>query len=632
VSLFAELRRRNVIRMAGLYLVGAWLVVQVAGTLLPMFGAPEWVARSVVVLLAIGFVPVLVFSWVFEMTPAGLKRDSDIAPGESIAPQTARRMDRMIFVVMAAALGYFAVDKFVLAPARTADGVADSTPAGTPTPARADAAASAEAPAASRQAEAKSIAVLAFADLSQGKDQEYFSDGVAEEILNALAKVDDLKVAGRTSSFYFKGRNESLAAIGSTLGVAHVLEGSVRKQGERLRISAKLLRVDDGVELWSESFDGTDGDIFALQENIAREVTRELQVALNAGQGGRLVDVGTRNADAYALYLRASATFNRRDGARYPDAIAQLEQATALDPQFARAYARLAALHVVAMNAETVDYDEAMAAIETFARRALQIDPSLAEPHAALGQAFHYQRRYREGSEAFATALRLDPADVTANFWHSIRLLQAGYRQQGIAGLDRTLQLDPLLPNALLWRGREHVADGELDQAERLLRRAADDGHAFVGIGLSKLEAARGNRTAAISQLATGLGYFTREIPAASLDLFARACFGDADARARTLELIDAYLGGRPARINGVVPYVLLHASEPARAFELLQRGPTNNDAMVMGEVFSPPLAAARRVPEFPGFLRAIGLAAYWDEAGPPEQCRKDAGGDYRCE
>ena len=227
MTLLSELRRRNVIRMAGLYLVGAWLITQVAATLLPVFDAPEWVMRVLVGLLAIGFPAALVFAWVFELTPEGLKRDADVPSAASIAPQTARRMDRMIIVVLALALGYFAVDKFVLAPTRdaTTAPLAAMTSEGSAATSTAASNGEGAGPGTAPAIDAKSIAVLAFANMSADKDNEYFSDGVAEEILNALAKIDDLKVAGRTSSFYFKGRNESLATIGSTLGVAHVLEG-----------------------------------------------------------------------------------------------------------------------------------------------------------------------------------------------------------------------------------------------------------------------------------------------------------------------------------------------------------------------------------------------------------------------
>ena len=292
MSLLAELRRRNVIRMGGLYLVGAWLLTQVAATLLPVFGAPAWVMKTLVGALAAGFVPVLVFAWLFELTPQGLKRDAEVTAEQSIAPRTARLMDRMIIALLLLALGYFAFDKFVLAPKRAAGDVAVVT--------RSDAAhATPQQP----QANTKSIAVLAFENMSADRDNEYFSDGIAEEILNSLSKIKTLKVAGRTSSFSFKGKHQDLRMIGKTLGVAHILEGSVRKQGDKVRVTAQLIRSEDGIHLWSETYDGDLKDVFALQESIARAITSELKVVLEGKQATQLVDTGTTNAEAYALYL-----------------------------------------------------------------------------------------------------------------------------------------------------------------------------------------------------------------------------------------------------------------------------------------------------------------------------------------
>src|SRR5476651_1126455 len=210
-NFFTELKRRNVIRMAGLYLVGSWLLVQVAGTVLPMFGAPEWLPRSIVVLLAVGFVPALIFSWVFELTPQGLKRDEDVAPEQSIAPQTARKMDRMIIAVLAIALGYFAFDKFVLGPRReTAQSHANALPNASNSP-----------------ESSKSIAVLPFENLSSDKENAYFAEGIQDEILTRLSKIADLKVTSRTSTQHYKSAPEDVPEIARQLGVAHILEGSV---------------------------------------------------------------------------------------------------------------------------------------------------------------------------------------------------------------------------------------------------------------------------------------------------------------------------------------------------------------------------------------------------------------------
>src|SRR5438477_4822093 len=266
-NFFSELKRRNVIRAAGLYLVGAWLLTQVASTVLPMFGAPDWLPRSIVSLLAIGFIPALIFSWVFELTPQGLKRDEDVPPEESIAPQTARQMNRMIIAVLVIALGYFVFDKFVLTPRREAALIA-ARPSAEPKSA----------------ANAKSVAVLAFANLSDDKGSEYFSDGISEELLTVLQKIPGLHVAARTSAFSFKGKNATAQEIGQKLGVAHLVEGSVRKAGDVVRIAARLTQANTGEELWSENFTRNLKDVFAVQTELAETIVGQLR--------GQLTDAG----------------------------------------------------------------------------------------------------------------------------------------------------------------------------------------------------------------------------------------------------------------------------------------------------------------------------------------------------
>src|SRR5438093_4513359 len=271
-NFFAELKRRNVIRMAGLYLVGAWLVVQVAGTVLPMFGAPEWLPRTIVVLLAIGFVPAVIFSWVFELTPEGLKRDEDVAPEQSIAPQTGRRMDRMIIVVLALALGYFAFDKFVLAPRREAALVASALPNESKS-----------------VINAKSVAVLPFENLSEEKQNEYFAEGVQDEILTDLAKIADLKVISRASVMHYKsGAARNLRQIGKELGVANVVEGSVQRAANRVRVNAQLVDARTDRHLWAQTYDRDLADVFAIQSEIAKTIADQLQAKLT-GQEEQLI-------------------------------------------------------------------------------------------------------------------------------------------------------------------------------------------------------------------------------------------------------------------------------------------------------------------------------------------------------
>jgi TolB-like protein/Tfp pilus assembly protein PilF len=623
VSLLAELRRRNVIRMAGLYLVGAWLVVQVASTVFPAFELPAWGLRGVIVVLAIGFLPALAMAWIFELTPEGLKRDAEVPAGESIAPQTARRMDRLLLAVMALALAYFAFDKFLLAPGRATAVTATTTGA-----ARNDAAGTDAA------RHPKSIAVLAFANMSADADNEYFSDGVAEEILNALAKVDDLKVAGRTASFYFKGRNEPLATIGATLGVAHVLEGSVRKQGERLRITAKLLRVSDGTEMWSQTFDGTDADIFALQESIARQVASQLKVALDAGQRDRLVDTGTTNPEAYQLYLQASSIFNRRDRKRFTDAIAALQRAVELDPHYARAFARLASMHVVLASYTNADPKQTHEQVMRYSAKAVALDPASAEAWAARGASLSkFLDTQVEGRDAFAQAMRLDPDDPTANFWFGLNLLTTGYRAQGTAQVERALAIDPMLPNALRWRGLLYLQDGDIVHAEPLLQRAYDLGLANTANALSDIAMRHGDAAASARLWVDGSMGLDFNMTRDELLAVHRGIHGDAAAKQAGVQAMRQVLGQSAAtRALPTAPLYLFRLDAPAEGLAMLREREVSARTDSMVWVWTRQGAPIRALPEFAGFLLDFHLPALWDKYGPPDLCRKGAQGDYHCD
>ena len=422
-NFFAELKRRNVIRMAGLYLVGAWLLVQVAGTVLPMFGAPDWLPRSIVILLTIGFLPALIFSWVFEMTPQGLKRDEDVAPEQSIAPQTARRMNRMIIGVLVLALGYFAVDKFVLTPRRDAALVAAAL---TPT------------------VDARSLAVLPFVNMSGDAANEYFSDGISEEILNILARTPELHVAARTSSFSFKGKTLEVPAIARELNVRMVLEGSVRKQEDRIRITAQLIDAKSGFHLWSQTYDRKLQDIFAIQDEIAKAIGNELEVKLvGAGDAGK-TSAGTSNLAAYDLYLRGMALWQTRRGDALWQALDLFEKAAGADPEFAQAYAGQALVYAVVS-----DYSARMSAAESLVRatdlaeRALALDPALPEPYAVLGGNAANELRRTTADALLRRAIALRPSFATAYQWRGTLLMSNGDLAGALASLERATSLDP---------------------------------------------------------------------------------------------------------------------------------------------------------------------------------------------
>jgi TolB-like protein len=441
----AELRRRNVIRMAGVYLVGAWLLTQVSSTVLPMFDAPAWLPRTIVILLAFGFVPALIFAWVFELTPEGLKRDAEVRPEESIAPQTARRMDRLIIVLLIVALVYFGIDKFVLAPRREAALVATTTEA-----VKASAVKDAAAGGAGNLVNDKSIAVLPFADLSPTHDQEYFSDGMTEEILDALAKVQDLRVAARTSSFYFKGRNEKLQAIGAALGVANVLEGSVRKQGNKVRITAQLIQAHDGFHLWSQSYDGELTDVFELQERIARAITDALKVVLQGEEQKRLAPDPTRNAEAHEQYLRGRYLWNQRGYANLQSAEVAFKAALAGDPGYADAWAGLAQTYSL-MPTYAVNDPAGLAAVDTAALARDAADHAVAlDPHSSAALTARANIRFTfdfdwDGAEQdFRAAIAANAADATAHQWYAEMLLLQRRSPEADVHYKAAIALDPL--------------------------------------------------------------------------------------------------------------------------------------------------------------------------------------------
>jgi TolB-like protein/Flp pilus assembly protein TadD len=434
MSLIAELKRRNVIRMAGLYAVAAWLITQIAGTVLPMFEAPAWVPRSIVIVLAVGFVPALIFAWVFELTPEGIKLDADVKPEESIAPQTARRMDRTIIVVLIIALVYFAVDKFVLAPRREAATAAAVAPA--PKDAKSEPAASAAA-----GVSPKSVAVLPFVNMSGDPKNEFFSDGITEEILNALAQIADLKVAARTSAFAFKGKDPDLRKVGEILAVATVLEGSVQRSGDDVRITAQLIDARSGFHLWSEKYDRKLTNLFAVEDEISKAIADKLQLQL---AGARATGAGTtNNAQAHELYLRGLTLIAAR-GPGLRDAIEAFREAVRLDPEYAQAWGALAEAEILLPGYVQGDVTEATQRAESAAQRALAIDPGTASAHVALAEAYENRRKWPEADQALKRALELAPGDIEAINQYAQFLCNTDQLEPALHQIDRARLLDPL--------------------------------------------------------------------------------------------------------------------------------------------------------------------------------------------
>ena len=432
-SFFTELKRRNVIRMAGLYLVGAWLLTQVASTVLPMFGAPEWLPRSIVILLAIGLIPALIFSWIFELTPQGLKRDEDVPVAQSIAPQTARRMDRMIIAVLALALVYFGFDKFVLAPRREAALVAAM-------------------PAEYRSAvSAKSIAVLPFENLSSAKENAYFTDGVQDEILTHLASIADLKVISRTSVMQYKsGVARNLREIGQQLGVAHVVEGSVQRAANKVRVIAQLIDARSDAHLWAQTYDRDLADVFAIQSEIAKAIADQLQAKLSPNEKKAIEQPPTTDLAAFDLYSRAkslllTAGFSATAEPDLRKAIELLEEAVKRDPTFFDAYCQLAYAHEYLYAVTGFDHTPARLALaEAAVQAATRLRPDAAETHLARAQYLYRGRRDYAGALAeLEIARRALPNDPRLFQLTGFILRRRGQQEEGLQNLQRAAELDP---------------------------------------------------------------------------------------------------------------------------------------------------------------------------------------------
>ena len=339
-----ELKRRNVVRVAIAYAVVGWLVFQVGEVLFPTFGAPDWIFKSVILLIALGFPIALVFAWAFELTPEGVKKTAEVDASASITPSTGKRLNRITIVLLVIALAYFVW--------QSQDRGAGKDPA---------VAAVEEAPAADTPAEIvhtppgqRTIAVLPFVNMSSDEEQEWFADGLTEEILNALARTPDLLVAARTSSFVYKDSDKEVTEIADSLGVAHVLEGSVRRSGDRLRVTAQLIRASDGFHLWSQTYDRDFADLIDIQENVAFEIANALETAMDPEALAQMVSAGTASVAAFESYLQGLAygvsTIQTGDTYLFLSAKEAYEKAIAIDPEFAKAYWKLAQFWAIQLS------------------------------------------------------------------------------------------------------------------------------------------------------------------------------------------------------------------------------------------------------------------------------------------
>ena len=449
-SFFAELRRRNVVRVGIAYAVTAWILIEVASVVFPTFNAPEWILQILTFLVILGLPITLIIAWTFELTDEGLKLEKNVDRSQTITTQTGRKLDRVIIVLLVVALVVVVVDNYVLdGSERLADDETITVDTALP-------------PAVT------SIAVLPFVNMSPDPDNEYFADGLSEELLNVLARIKDFRVAGRTSSFAFKGKNEDLRVIGQKLNVATVLEGSVRKSGNDVRITAQLVNVEDGYHLWSDSYDRELDNIFAIQEDIATSVVTALKQTLLGEDEAILESRSTDNVEAYTHFLRGRHHIAKRSRVDLEIALGEFEKAVELEPGFALAYTGVADSNVLLANYGFRLIDEVSGPAQVAIDRALRLDPTLGDAYASQGLLYlEQQRPVTEIEPPLRKAIELNPNHAYAYIWLAGELEPVDLNES-LRLLEKAYEIDPLSPVIL-----DHIADsyyvnGQKEKARKL--------------------------------------------------------------------------------------------------------------------------------------------------------------------
>jgi len=448
LPLIAELKRRNVFRVAAAYGIVAWLLVEVASVVLPTFEAPNWVMKVLTFLVILGFPPALILAWAFELTPEGIKLETSVDRAKSITQQTGRKLDFAIIGLLAIALIFVVVDQYILeTEPKSAELAAELTPA------------------AESVVRGTSIAVLPFVNMSADAEQEYFADGISEELLNTLAHFEDLRVVGRTSSFSFKDSDADLKEIGEALNASAILEGSVRTAGDRVRITAQLVDTKDGFHRWSETYDRKLTDIFAIQTEIATAIADALRVNLSPEEKNRLATPPTENVEAYQAYLLGKQRVAKWNVTTLAEAVDFYQQAIELDSSFALAYAGLAESYIWQASISGLPRDELYAKAEAAIDKAIALDDQLGEAYNALA-ALKQDRYDLEGAEAaFQRALELNPNYATAYNWYGFLLREANRLEEALTLHRKALELDPLSATIIVNVGFDLHYLGRFDEA-----------------------------------------------------------------------------------------------------------------------------------------------------------------------
>jgi len=557
-SFFAELKRRNVYKVAVAYAVVAWLLIQAASIFFPAFDAPPWVMKIFIIVIIFGFPVALIFSWAFEITPEGIKLESEIEPNKSIARRTGRKIVAVTIALAVVAAGLF-VYQLVRSKSDTSGSPATATIAN------------------------KSIAVLPFDNLSRDPDNAYFCEGVQDEILMRLAKVADLKVISRTSTQRFKSAPADLREIAKQLGVAHILEGSVQKAGDSVRVNVQLINALSDAHLWADTYDRKLTDIFAIESEIAKSVAENLKARLNGRAGEVLASRPTENLEAHELYLKGRYFWNRRSTASLRKAGDYFQEAIDLDPNYALAYAGLADVHsILPVYAGTAPKDDVPKALVA-AQKAVELDNNLAEAHTSLGNALISNGQLKLAEPEFRRALELNPNYATAHQWLAECLFGQGRFPESLAENERAHELDPLslIINASYASSLSGVGryDDAIKQARKTLELDPElvPGHEILGQTYED----EGKLDEAIAEYrkADEIG------PTPSNYAMLAHAYAKAGRMAETRKILDKLTDLSAQQYVGAYPLAIVHLAlgEKEEALRLLEQSFVERDVLLQG-------------------------------------------------
>jgi TolB-like protein/Flp pilus assembly protein TadD len=581
-SFVGELRRRNVLRAGALYIAAVWALAQGIAQLGPAFGMPDWGTRWFVIAAIVGFPFWIAFAWLYEFTPEGLKRESEVEPDASITRHTGRKLDVAIIGVLTIAVVLLLTNTFVW---HKGAGLRDADEA---------------------SIDEHSIAVLPFVNMSDEKSNEYFSDGISEELLNLLAKIPQLQVTARTSSFSFKGKEIAIPEIAQALHVANVLEGSVRKAGNSVRITAQLIRAGTGTQLWSQTYDRKLDDIFAIQEEIASDVVRKLQVTLLGGAP----KVRTTNPEAYALYLQGVQIARQGSAEAWEQSSALFRKVLAIDPRYAPAWNSLAGNLTAEANAGLLSASDGYARAREADEKARAIDPDYARAHAGLSYIASSENDLAGAAQHLRRALELDPADVHVLGNGAALLVALGRIDEALRVEEAVARLDPVNPTTLFNLGVLQNIAGRRDAAIASFRTALSlaPGRAGARGHLGYALLMKGDAVSALAEIEAETSEVHKMI---FLPMVYYALGRKADSDAALAALIAKYEKDAAYNIAGV--HAFRHEADPAFAWldKAIEYGDPGISDIVTDHSFENIHADPRWLP----FLRKVGYA--------PEQLAK---------